>query len=78
VGNLAIIAGILIAFLAATFATAWLLTYLFGVMSLGGVGDMGDNDCLSHGSCAPVVGWQLRSKSGTNRTHDPRPAQEAL
>jgi hypothetical protein len=35
VGNMAIIAGILIAFLAATFLTAWCLTYILGVMSLG-------------------------------------------
>jgi hypothetical protein len=36
-GNLVIIAGILIAFLAATFLAALLLTYLCGVMSLGPV-----------------------------------------
>ena len=35
VGNMTIIAGILIAFLAATFLAACLLTYLLGVMSFG-------------------------------------------
>ena len=34
-GTLVIIGGILLAFLAATFLAACLLTYLFGVMSLG-------------------------------------------
>ena len=34
-GNLVIIAGMLIAFLAATFLAACLLTYLLGAMSLG-------------------------------------------
>lgn len=34
-GNMVIIAGMLIAFLAATFLAALLLTYQFGVMSLG-------------------------------------------